>query len=106
MRALTFQQMKPTRGIHHTVRENDSGAVARIDIDRNLCIGAGNCCGIAPDLFYLDGEGKAILANNDFGDGSRVLEAAWSCPTDAISVYSKNGNRIYPPPERRSYLNI
>jgi ferredoxin len=79
----------------------------RVEIDRDLCIGAGNCCGIAPSLFELDDESKAVYRNpQEWGEDlpETIVTAAWSCPTDAISVFDTDGNRLYPPPDRQSYL--
>lgn len=80
---------------------------ALVVVDRDLCIGAGNCCGTAPLTFELDAEGKAVLVGSrgsvgwvDESEVASALDAAWSCPTDAISVYDPRGNRIYPGPDR------
>lgn len=99
--------MKPNRGFDSGLGDNDPARVCRVEIDPRLCIGAGNCSGIAPDLFYLDDDGKATVTPGDFhDDASRIIDAAWSCPTDAISVFGPDGERIYPPPDRRSYLTL
>lgn len=89
--------------------ERARDGAARVVVDRDLCIGAGNCCGTAPLIFELDDEGKAILVRSRTSDGwvdasevASALDAAWSCPTDAISVYDARGDRIYPRPDRRS----
>jgi ferredoxin len=98
--------MNANRGLDSTLSDNKKGPITRVVIDRALCIGAGNCCGIAPDLFSLDDEQKAVLVSQTFDDPHLVIDAAWSCPTDAISVFGSDGRRIYPPPDRRSYLNL
>ncbi len=98
--------MKATRPRDSSHSEKDTPPIARAVVDRTLCIGAGNCCGIAPHVFELDEEGKATVASEPASDDSSVLDAAWSCPTDAISVYGTDGRRIYPPPGRRSYLSL
>jgi ferredoxin len=68
----------------------------RVRVDRDLCIGLGNCVAVAPKVFSLDGENKAVA-----GDPSRVtrenlLEAAESCPQNAIIVEDDEGQQIYP----------
>ncbi len=95
--------MKTNRGSDRILGDNRQVRVTEVIIDRALCIGAGNCCGIAPDLFDLDDDGKAYLISGDFDDHSRIIEAAWSCPTDAIAVFGDGGNILYPPPDRRSF---
>ena len=81
-------------------------------VDRNLCIGAASCVAVAPSMFELDPENKAVLrrklvppssdltAREDLEDQSiddeTILLAAKSCPTQAIIVYDEDGNQIYP----------
>ncbi|MEJ5293178.1 MAG: ferredoxin [Candidatus Methanosuratincola sp.] len=53
-------------------------------VDRNLCIGCGNCTIVCPDVFGLDQEGKSHVINEA---GRCDLEyAASSCPVGAISL--------------------
>ena len=58
-----------------------------IVIERDLCIGSGNCVKLAPELFELDATG--IVA---FRDGSpdpgreRIIEACRVCPVDALAA--------------------
>ncbi len=68
----------------------------RITIDRNLCIGCGNCESIAPEVFKLDDEGIATVIDPD-GDTEEVIrEAAESCPEEAIILQDESGKQIYP----------
>jgi ferredoxin len=55
-------------------------------IDRDLCIGSGNCCHFAPKIFSLDAEGIATAAPLDPGDDALVEVAIAQCPTGAISI--------------------
>lgn len=57
----------------------------RIVIDGSLCSGFGDCADLAPDVFGLDGHGKAVLRIGAAPDPA-VLEAAAACPMGAISV--------------------
>ena len=69
----------------------------KVTIDRNLCIGAGSCVAIAPKVFALDSEAKAILlptANEE--DDENILEAAKACPVAAIIVTDETGKQIFP----------
>lgn len=68
----------------------------KITIDRDLCIGCGNCESIDPDTFELDDEGIATVKNPDSGDEGLIREAAESCPEDAIILTDDEGNQIYP----------
>ncbi|MEU1055766.1 ferredoxin [Streptomyces sp. NPDC005876] len=60
----------------------------RIDIDKDLCIGAGQCALTAPDVFTQDDDGySTVLPGREDGAGSPLLrEAARACPVSAITV--------------------
>ncbi len=78
-----------------------SGPLTRKDgvtirIDRDACIGAASCALIASMTFKLDNEQKAVIIDPDGNDLDTVLAAAQSCPTDAIIVEDKDGNRLWP----------
>ena len=51
---------------------------------------------VAPDVFELDAEHKAIVKNPAGADDETILLAAQSCPTRAIILYDEQGNQIYP----------
>ncbi len=69
----------------------------KITIDRDLCIGAATCLAIAPEVFVLDNEAKAIiLTTADSTDDATILDAARGCPTSAISLEDKDGQKVYP----------
>lgn len=70
--------------------------IGKIVVDRNLCIGAASCIAIAPGVFELDAENKAVVHNPQGADAETILLAAKSCPTMAIHVFDENGNQIYP----------
>lgn len=65
-------------------------------IDRTLCIGAGNCCGVAPRVFELDDEMIAIVVDPQGASDQELLDAAWSCPTDAIALLTSDDQQAYP----------
>jgi ferredoxin len=71
--------------------------IARVEIDRELCIGAASCIAVAPEGFELDGENKAVTkpAWHELTD-EQLLNAAKSCPVAAIYLYDEAGQRIYP----------
>ncbi|MEK7150614.1 MAG: ferredoxin [Patescibacteria group bacterium] len=70
--------------------------IARIFVDRDLCIGAASCVAIAPGVFALDDENKATVINEKGADDETILLAAQSCPTRAIILFDEHGNQIYP----------
>lgn len=60
----------------------------QIDIDRDTCIGAGQCALAAPKVFTQDDDGLSELlpgAGEALG-GPMVGEAARACPVQAITV--------------------
>jgi ferredoxin len=60
----------------------------RIDIDTDVCIGAGQCALTAPDVFTQDDDGySTLLPGRETGGGDpMVREAARACPVGAITV--------------------
>lgn len=71
--------------------------ISKVVVDRNLCIGAAPCTTIAPEAFELDQEGKAVVKSTWTNvEGKTILEAAQSCPVNAIIVYDEEGKQIYP----------
>ena len=70
------------------------GLVVRID--RQLCVGFGDCIDQAPDALVLDDHGIATFtAAADGLPRERVLAACRSCPVDAITVL-EHGSQIAP----------
>ena len=59
-----------------------------IDIDKDVCIGAGQCALAAPGVFTQDDDGYSTLlpGREDGGCDPMVREAARSCPVTAITV--------------------
>lgn len=68
----------------------------KIRVDRNLCRGLGNCVVIAPTVFKLDEENKAVILDPASVSDDALLEAAESCPENAIIVVDDQGNQVYP----------
>ena len=68
----------------------------KIKIDRELCIGVGNCVAIAPTVFKLDDKNKAVVLAPSRVDEETLMEAAESCPENAITVEDDEGNQLYP----------
>jgi ferredoxin len=64
-------------------------------IDRELCIGSGNCTVSAPDAFDVDDNGLAVALVPGSGDGTFDVNDAWladvreavlNCPGRALSL--------------------
>jgi ferredoxin len=67
----------------------------RIEVDRDLCIGSGDCVDAEPEVFALDDEGKAFVLDRDAATPDEVVDAARNCPVTAIFVIGEDGY-IYP----------
>ncbi len=65
-------------------------------VDRSLCTGVGNCVAMAPTVFKLDKNNKAVVLEVDSVDSQMLMDAAESCPVDAIIIEDDEGNQIYP----------
>lgn len=70
----------------------------KIEIKRDICIGAATCSAIAPDVFELDAEMKAVVKNELGAPEETIMDAAKSCPTLAIYIYDDAGKQIFPNP--------
>jgi ferredoxin len=68
----------------------------RVRVDRDSCIGVGNCVAYAPTVFELDEENKAVVLDPASVDDDTLLEAAKSCPESAILVEDDEGNQLCP----------
>jgi ferredoxin len=68
----------------------------KVKIDHDLCIGLGNCVAIAPGVFTLDKENKAVATNYQSADEKTLFEAAESCPVKAIIIEDDAGKQLYP----------
>jgi ferredoxin len=64
-----------------------------ISIDRDLCMGSGNCTFSAPGVFGLDDDGIAVVLDPAAQPADKIIAAARGCPTRAISI-SQDGEPI------------
>lgn len=71
-------------------------AIKEVHVDRELCIGAASCVAVAPEVFELDDENKAIVKDKNGVDEQTLLDAAKSCPTNAIILKDENGKQVWP----------
>ena len=68
----------------------------RIEVDRELCFGFGDCVDTAPRVFALDEHDKATVIDPDGASLDRIVEASQNCPVDAIVITDADGIQIYP----------
>ncbi len=69
----------------------------KIQVLRDLCIGAASCVAVAAATFQLDGDSKAVVQEGSTDPADSILMAAQSCPTKAIVVTDmETGQQVWP----------
>lgn len=68
----------------------------RAEVDRKLCVSVASCVAIAGNTFELDKDGIAVIKKANGDSDAVILQAAQSCPVNAIIIYDENGNKIHP----------
>jgi ferredoxin len=63
----------------------------RIVIDRERCVGSGNCLYWAPGTFDLGDDGISMVVDPLGDDHERIRVAVEGCPTRAISIEDQDG---------------
>ncbi|HZM76980.1 MAG TPA: ferredoxin [Candidatus Limnocylindrales bacterium] len=68
--------------------EMPAGEAFRISIDRDRCVGSGQCVMTGPDLFDQDDDGLVVLITEHVGkdDVERGRMAAALCPQSVITI--------------------
>ncbi|GCE01317.1 ferredoxin [Embleya hyalina] len=70
----------------------------RVEVDRSVCIGSGMCIGSAPNDFKLDAGRQSHPTAGETDASDAILEAAESCPVEAISIVdASSGATVFPP---------
>jgi ferredoxin len=64
-----------------------------ISIDRELCMGSGNCSFWAPGVFDLDDEGIAFVVDPNAQPEDKIVLAGQGCPTQAIAIV-RDGEKV------------
>ncbi|WP_052069985.1 ferredoxin [Streptacidiphilus albus] len=59
----------------------------RVEIDREACLGVGQCSAIAPEVFNLGDDGKSEPVTGWAADAGAAAEARDLCPALAISLH-------------------
>jgi ferredoxin len=65
-------------------------------VDRKLCTSVASCVAIAGNTFELDDEGISVVKKQNADSDEVILQAAESCPVDAIIIHDASGKQIYP----------
>lgn len=68
----------------------------RSEVDKNLCVSTASCVAIAASTFELGDEGIVQVKQQNGDSDEKILEAAKSCPVDAITVFDETGKKIWP----------
>ncbi|MGK5629382.1 ferredoxin [Streptomyces sp. URMC 123] len=71
----------------------------RVEVDRAVCIGSGMCVDSAPRGFTLDSARKSRSVASETDPDNELMEAAESCPVEAISIRTVDGRAVFPPDE-------
>ncbi len=67
-----------------------------VEIDRELCIGAGSCAVLAPETIEMDDENIAVITKQNGDSDEDILASAQSCPVDAVIVKDETGKQVWP----------
>ena len=80
-------------------REPDEQPDLSVSVDKSLCIGCCSCEIIAPEVFEIDKNTnlnpKSRVINERGAGVNKIMNAAETCPTKAISVGDRSG-RLFP----------
>jgi ferredoxin len=57
-----------------------------VEIDREVCMGSGNCVYEAPGAFDLDDDSVAFVLDPAGSPEDKIIAAARKCPSHAITV--------------------
>jgi ferredoxin len=76
-----------------TPRDRAEAGGIEVRIDREVCMGSGNCLFWAPETFDLADDGHATVLDPGASDEEKLRIAAEGCPVGAISIW-RGGTRI------------
>ena len=69
----------------------------KVQVLRDICIGAASCVVFSPTVFELDDKKKAVILSGADDIPENILLAAQSCPTKAIVVTdTETGEIVWP----------
>jgi ferredoxin len=68
-----------------------------VEVDHGVCIGSGMCVAAAPDAFELKGAHQSCPRQAEMDAEPSILDAAESCPTEAIKLTDvETGAVVFP----------
>ncbi len=67
-----------------------------IKIDEDECIGCGECAEAAPGTFEVNDDNIATVKDPGGDEEDTIIEAAKSCPVEAIIVTNADGQQLAP----------
>jgi len=68
----------------------------QVRILRRECCGTAICAEMAPDVFAIDSQKKAVVLDPEAATLELLLEVAEACPYGAIVLEDDDGNQIFP----------
>lgn len=69
----------------------------KVQVVRDLCIGAASCLAVAPATYELDEERKAVVLENSMDGDDAILLSAQACPTKAVIITdAETGEQLWP----------
>lgn len=69
-----------------------------VEVDRSVCIGSAQCVHRAADAFRLDTAMQSHPVEPETDANEKILEAAESCPVEAIMItLLGSGEPVFPP---------
>ncbi len=82
-------------------KKNEPDLNLKVDVDPSLCIGCCSCETIAPEVFRVDKltkmNPKSSVYNEKGAGYNKIMNAAETCPTKAISVEDRDAKKkLYP----------
>ena len=90
-------QEKPQPEAGPPLAEKTNMKIGKVEVDRDLCIGAESCVVVAPDAFEMDEENIALVKDGALKVSTEeLLESAQACPVAAVILYDENGDQVYP----------
>ena len=88
-------------GEYEKAREPDKQPDLQVGVDKSLCIGCCSCEIIAPEVFEIDKQSrtnpKSKVINQKGAGVNKIMNAAQTCPTKAISVENiRTKEKLFP----------
>jgi ferredoxin len=69
----------------------------QVKVVRDLCISAATCVAVAPQVFEMDAENKAVIKEGANDVPENIMLAAQSCPGRAIVIVNtETGEQVWP----------